>query len=144
MWLSFSVPEWIKIPPSLRNIYKELWIKSNNWDLTNWAKEWVFLLNSILTVQSWKPASHSKIWWETFTDNVIQYISNNQENIVFLLWWAYAQSKKKFINQNKHFIIETSHPSPLSAYRWFLWSDCFNKCNEILKKNGINKVNWLK
>ena len=138
----FSVPEWIKLPPSLRNIYKELWIDSKNGDLTPWTKQWVFLLNAILTVQAWNPASHAKIGWEKFTNEVITTISNQKKGIVFLLWWAFAQSKKALIDTKKHFILETTHPSPFSAYRWFLWSDCFKKTKKILKKNWKKEIDW--
>jgi len=138
----FSVPKWIKLPPSLRNIYKELWIDSKNWDLTSWTKQWVFLLNAILTVQAWNPASHSKIWWETFTDNIIKTISDKKEWVIFLLWWAFAQTKEKLIDTNKHYILKTTHPSPFSAYRWFLWSNCFEETNKILKENWEKEINW--
>ena len=142
-WLSFSVPDWVKIPPSLRNIYKELWkLNEQNWDLTSWAKQWVLLLNAILTVEDSKPASHSKIGWEKFTDNIISQISEKKENVVFLLWWAFAKSKAKLINSEKHLILETSHPSPLWSYRWFLWSKCFLECNEFLEKKGTKKIIW--
>lgn len=143
-WFCFSVPESIKIPPSLRNVYKELWENSKNWDLTKWTEQWVFLLNAILTVQEWKPASHSKIGWEQFTDEVIKTISDKKEWIIFLLWWAFAQWKSKLIDKNKHFILETSHPSPFSAYRWFLWSNCFIETNKILEENWETEINWIK
>ncbi len=138
----FSVPKWIKLPPSLRNIYKELWIDSKNWDLTSWTKQWVFLLNAILTVQAWNPASHSKIWWETFTDNIIKSISDKKDWVIFLLWWAFAQTKEKLIDTNKHYILKTTHPSPFSAYRWFLWSNCFEETNKILKENWKKEIDW--
>ncbi len=138
----FSVPKWTKLPPSLRNIYKELWIDSKDWDLTQWTKQWVFLLNAILTVQKGKPTSHSKIWWEIFTDSVIKTISDKKEWVIFLLWWAFAIWKKKLIDNSKHTILETSHPSPFSAYRWFLWSKCFTKTNKILKEKGKKEINW--
>ncbi len=146
-WFCFSVPKWTKLPPSLRNIYKELnsslWIDiSNSWDLTPWTKQWVFLLNAILTVKAWEPASHSKIWWWEFTDAVIKTISDEKEWIIFLLWWAFAQGKKKLIDENKHFVLETSHPSPFSAHKWFLWSNCFKKSNEILKKEWKTEIDW--
>lgn len=141
-WFCFSVPEWTKLPPSLRNIYKELWEESKNWDLTKWTKQWVFLLNAILTVQKWNPASHAKIWWEQFTNTVIRIISDEKEWIIFLLWWAFAQSKKKLIDESKHTILETTHPSPFSAYRWFLWSNCFIETNKILKKEWKKEINW--
>ncbi len=143
----FSVPEGIKLPPSLKNIYKELhnslWIKpAKSWDLSHWAEEWVFLINTILTVEAWKPTSHSKIWWEIFTDEVIKKISEKKENIIFLLWWAFAQSKEKLIDTKKHFILKTTHPSPFSAHRWFLWSNCFSDTNKILKKLWKTEINW--
>lgn len=146
-WFCFSVPEWIKLPPSLRNIYKELnnslWIEASNcWDLNWWTKQWVFLLNAILTVQMWKPASHSKIGWETFTNNIIKNISEEKSWVIFLLWWAFAQSKKSLIDTKKHIVLETTHPSPFSAYRWFLWSDCFKKTNEILKEKWEKEIDW--
>ena len=143
----FSVEKWQKLPPSLKNIYKELetslWISpSNSWDLTAWTEKWVFLLNAILTVEAGKPASHSQIGWEKFTDSVIKTISDTKENIVFLLWGAFAQSKEYLIDKNKHFILKTSHPSPFSANRWFLWSNCFKETNEILEKIWKEKIDW--
>lgn len=143
-WLAFSVPEnQKKLPPSLKNIFKELW-KTNkkNWNLEEWAKQWVLLLNTILTVEKSKPASHSKIGWEIFTDNLIKTISEKKENIVFLLWWNYAISKNKLIDNSKHKIIETSHPSPLGAWRWFLWSWCFEETNNYLKEKKIWEIKW--
>jgi len=150
-WLAFSVQNWIKNPPSLKNIFKELnsdlWIKIpekddlNSWDLSKWASQWVFLLNAILTVEEWQPASHSKIWWEKFTDSVIQKISNEKEKIIFLLWWNFAKSKKKFINLEKHFILESAHPSPFSVKN-FSWNEHFSKTNEILEKIWKEKINW--
>jgi len=143
----FSVPDWIKQPPSLKNIYKELnsslWLKTpNSWDLTPWTEQWVFLLNAVLTVQSWNPTSHAKIGWEIFTDYVIKTISDKKMWVIFLLWWAFAQSKKKLIDTSKHFILETTHPSPFSAHKWFIWSNCFKTTNEILKKNWKDEINW--
>lgn len=138
----FSVPIWTKLPPSLKNIYKELWEESKNWDLTSWTEQWIFLLNAILTVQAWKPTSHAKIWWEDFTDSVIKTISNKKKWIIFLLWWAFAQSKKKLIDTKKHIILETTHPSPFSAYRWFLGSGCFVDVNKILKERWEDEIDW--
>lgn len=143
----FSVPEWMKLPPSLQNMYKELEKSlqipsSTSWDLTAWTEQWVFLLNAILTVEARKPASHSKIWWENFTDQVIQTISDKKEWIIFLLWWSFAQSKEKFIDTNKHFVLKTTHPSPFSAHRWFLGSNCFVETNRILRENGESEIDW--
>lgn len=143
----FSVSDWQKLPPSLKNIYKEietsLNIKMwNSGDLTKWSEQWILLLNSILTVEWWKPASHSKIWWENFTDEVIKQISEKKENIVFLLWWAFAQSKENLIDKKKHFILKTTHPSPFSAHRGFLWSNCFVETNKILKKIWEKEIDW--
>lgn len=146
-WLCFSVPENISPPPSLKNIFKEIkndiWIEMKpTWFLEKWTNEWVFLLNAILTVKAWKPASHSNIWWETFTDNVIKTISDKKEWIVFILWWNYAKSKKSLINTSKHLILEAAHPSPFSAYNWFFWCKHFSKTNEILKKLWKKEIDW--
>lgn len=143
----FSVPKNTKLPPSLKNIYKEieasLWIKnSNSWDLTPWTKEWVFLLNAILTVQAGNPASHSKIGWEKFTNEIIKIISDKKEKVIFLLWWAFAQSKKSLIDTNKHIVLESPHPSPFSAHRWFLWNKHFKMVNEILKSRWEKEIDW--
>jgi len=145
--LSFSVQKWVKTPPSLRNIYKELQLEYNykipdHWNLETWAEQWVLLLNCILTVEESKPASHSKIWWEKFSDNIISAISQEKQWVIFLLWWAFAQSKKILIDTNKHVILESSHPSPFSAHRWFLWSQCFKQCNEILESHWNTIINW--
>ena len=142
-WLAFSVPEWVKIPPSLKNIYKEIWKKEiKNWNLEAWTKQWVLLLNAILTVEENRPTSHSKIWWETFTDNIITQISEKKENVVFLLWWAFAKSKANLIDKKKHLILETSHPSPLWSFRWFLWSKCFQETNKYLKSKWKKEIKW--
>jgi uracil-DNA glycosylase len=145
--LAFSVNYDVKIPPSLRNIYKEL----NNdlgiqppehGDLTKWAKEGVLLLNSILTVEPHKPASHRNIGWEEYTDEIIRVINNKKKNVVFMLWGNYAQEKGKYINRNKHLVIESSHPSPFSARKGFFGSKPFSRCNTYLKKNGIKNIDW--
>lgn len=143
----FSVSEWTKLPPSLKNIYKEInnslqIDNKNNGDLTTWTKQWVFLLNAILTVQAWNPASHSKIGWEKFTNEIIKKISEKQEKVVFLLWWAFAISKKSLIDTNKHIVLESPHPSPFSAHRWFLWNNHFKKTNEILKSWWKKEIDW--
>ncbi len=145
--LCFSVEDSIKLPPSLKNIYKELntdlWLTiSKSWNLEKWTHEWVFMLNAILTVKAWFPASHSKIWWETFTDKVIKTISDKKTWIVFILWWNFAKNKKSLIDTTKHFVIESAHPSPFSAYNWFFWSKPFSKTNEILKKLGKKEIDW--
>lgn len=143
----FSVSDWQKFPPSLKNIYKEIETSLNikmwdSGDLTKWSEQWILLLNSILTVEWWKPASHSKIWWENFTDEVIKQISEKKVNVVFLLWWAFAQSKENLIDKKKHFVLKTTHPSPFSAHRGFLWSNCFVETNKILKKIWETEINW--
>ena len=145
--LCFSVNKEIKIPPSLLNIFKE--IKNDvgidipdNGDLKRWAIQGVLLLNSVLTVRKNLPGSHSNRGWETFTDKVISIISKNKNNIVFLLWGSYAMSKQKNIDQNKHLILTSSHPSPFSAYNSFFNSFHFSKTNKYLKKNNIKEIKW--
>lgn len=145
--MSFSVREWTKIPPSLRNIYKEISseydiVFSENWDLTPWAEQWVFLLNAILTVEAHKPASHSKIGWENFTDAVIKKISEEREGVVFLLWGNFARTKKSLINTSKHLVLESPHPSPFSAHSWFFGCDHFKEVNIYLKENWEKEIDW--
>lgn len=145
--LSFSVREGTKLPPSLKNIYKELYddlgIKiENTGDLTKWTNEGVLLLNSLLTVVKDKPLSHLKIGWETFTDMVIKKINEKEEPVVFILWGNFARSKKYLITNKKHLIIESTHPSPFSARNGFFGSKPFSKTNDFLKKNGIKEINW--
>lgn len=144
--LSFSV-ENSKLPPSLKNIYKELesdlWITpSKSGNLTPWALQWVLMLNAILTVQAGNPASHAKIGWETFTDTVISEISKNTSGVIFVLWGNFAKSKKSLIDEKKHFILESAHPSPFSAYNGFFGSRVFSKINELLKKQNKKEINW--
>ena len=146
-WLCFSVQDWITIPPSLRNIYKEM--KSDLWltpplsgNLTKWTQEWVFLLNATLTVRKDTPNSHKDIWRQIFTDAVIKVLSEKKEHLVFILWWAFAQQKKNLIDENKHYIICSAHPSPFSADRWFFGSKPFSKTNKYLEENGISLINW--
>ena len=114
-----------------------------NGDLADWANQGVLLLNSILSVESGKPGSHSKIGWETFTDNVIKIISKSKNNVVFMLWGGYAKKKEKLIFENNHLILKTGHPSPLSANRgyWF-GNKHFSKCNSFLEKNYIEPIEW--
>lgn len=145
--LSFSVEKNIKIPPSLKNIFIEL--KNNypeyeysNGDLTRWANQGVLLLNSILTVRKSEPGSHTNIGWEKFTDFVIKNISSEKSNIVFLLWGKYAQSKSRLIDDNKHLILKSPHPSPFSAHKGFFKNFHFKKTNEYLLLNNIKKINW--
>lgn len=145
--LSFSVQEWVKIPPSLRNIYKELeneypGYTAESWNLNHWTQQWVLLLNSVLTVEETSPASHAKIWWIKFTDSVLQKISDTQEWIIFVLWGAFAQSKKVHIDVGKHYILESPHPSPFSAHRGFLWNWHFREINRILESQWKSKIYW--
>ena len=144
--LSFSVTDGVKMPPSLRNIFKELEndlnIKRNKTDLTDWAKQGVLLLNAILTVVKDTPLSHKDKGWEIFTDKIIEELGKREEPIVFILWGNYARSKKKFISNKNHLIIESAHPSPLSASRGFFGSCPFSKTNDFLKKNNIDEIKW--
>lgn len=145
--LSFSVQKGIKLPPSLKNIYKELQSDlgiepSNNGDLTKWAKEGVLLLNATLTVKKDTPNSHSKLGWEPFTDYVIKKLNAKNVPIVFILWGNFARSKKKFITNPIHFVLESAHPSPFSANSGFFGSRPFSKTNEFLKKNNIKEIDW--
>ena len=144
--LSFSVQKGVKRPPSLDNIFKELendlGIKRENNDLTDWAKQGVFLLNSIMTVIKDSPLSHKDKGWETFTDNLIKLLNEREKPIVFILWGSYARSKKTLITNKNHDIIESPHPSPLSAYRGFFGSRTFSKTNNFLVSHGISPVKW--
>ena len=146
-WLCFSVQDWVTIPPSLKNIYKEmnsdLWLSiPKSWNLTKRANEWVFLLNATLTVRKDSPNSHKDIGWQIFTDAVIKILSEKKEHLVFILWWAFAQQKKELIDKNKHLIICSPHPSPFSANRGFFGSKPFSKTNKYLQENGIEPINW--
>lgn len=146
--LSFSVQNGIKLPPSLKNIYKE--IESNfgikkdftDGDLSGLAKQGVFLLNSVLTVVASSPASHQGKGWEKFTDFVISKLSQKQENLVFLLWGNFAKSKKNLIDPNRHLILESAHPSPFSAYNGFFGNQHFLRCNEYLEERGLKEIEW--
>lgn len=144
--LSFSVKEGVSMPPSLRNIFKELkddiGVDRTQTDLTDWAKQGVLLLNSIMTVVKDTPLSHKDKGWEIFTDNVIKKLGEREKPIVFILWGNYARSKKLLIKNKNHLIIENVHPSPLSASRGFFGSKPFSKTNAFLEKNGIKKINW--
>jgi|SRR5215831_2552588 len=145
--LCFSVPDGIQFPPSLQNIYKELHDdigmpipKSGN--LTHWAQQGVFLLNASLTVRAGDPMSHSKIGWAIFTDAVIQIISSQKRNVVFLLWGRFAQEKQILIDANKHHILKAAHPSPLSASNGFFGCRHFSKTNNFLVKDGLDPIDW--
>jgi len=146
--LSFSVQKGITSPPSLKNIYKELvtdihgFAIPNHGDLTEWAEQGVLLLNATLTVRDSSPASHQKKGWEEFTDKVIKTISDKKEGIIFILWGAFAQAKAELIDQKKHFIIKSPHPSPFSADRGFFGSKPFSKTNAILAKEGKKPIDW--
>ena len=145
--LSFSVPNGVRIPPSLRNIFKELKADLNlpisqNGNLNTWAEQGVLLLNSTLTVREKQAGSHQKLGWEDFTDSIIKKIADKKEGIIFLLWGAFAQKKSILINDKKHYILTTTHPSPFSAYRGFLGCKHFSKTNEILVNNKKQPINW--
>ncbi len=144
--LSFSVHNGVKMPPSLLNIFKELksdlGISRTSTDLTDWAKEGVLLLNSIMTVEADKPLSHKNKGWEIFTDNIIRYLNDRDKPIVFILWGNFARSKKVLITNPIHKIIESAHPSPLSASRGFFGTKPFSKCNKYLKGFGVKEINW--
>ena len=145
--LSFSVEEGTKFPPSLRNIFNELVedIKCeypSSGDLSSWAKQGVLLLNTTLTVKESQPMSHTGMGWERFTDVVLSEINKKSTPVVFILWGKHAQSKKKLIDQSKHFVIESAHPSPLSARRGFVGSHPFSKTNTFLISKGLTPINW--
>ncbi len=145
--LSFSVPAGVALPPSLQNIFKELqadlgFTKPSSGNLEEWAKQGVFLLNSVLTVEGGQAASHQKKGWELFTDVVIQKLSEHRENLVFLLWGSYAQKKAAFVDRKKHYVLESVHPSPLSAHRGFFGTKPFSKINNYLKENQVSEIKW--
>lgn len=144
--LCFSVQEGVKTPPSLANIFKELrndlGIIRTKTDLTDWAKQGVLLLNAIMTVEKDKPLSHKDKGWEIFTDNIIKYLNEREKPIIFVLWGSYARSKKELIDLKKHYVIESAHPSPLSASRGFFGSKPFSRINEILNKTNQDIIRW--
>jgi len=146
--LSFSVADGIKTPPSLKNIYKEIEsdlaikINKNNGNLTPWAKQGVLLLNAILSVEAHQAASHQKIGWEYFTNQIIEIISKEKEHVVFLLWGKFAQQKASLIDQNKHLILTAAHPSPFSAHRGFFGCKHFSKTNNYLTQHQLKPINW--
>lgn len=137
--LAFYVPPSVKPPPSLKNIAKEL---GKMPDLSSWADQGVLLLNATLTVEAHKAGSHQKKGWEVFTDAAIKALAEKRENLVFILWGAYAQKKGAFIDRSRHLVIESAHPSPLSARRGFFGSRPFSKANAYLRENSISPVVW--
>lgn len=145
--LSFSVNKGVRLPPSLRNIYKELYddlgiMPANHGDLTSWAKEGVLLLNAVLTVEKDKAASHKNIGWEQFTDAIIKKLNEKDSPIVFILWGSFARSKKEYITNKNHYIVESTHPSPFSANYGFFGSKPFSKTNNFFITNGIREIDW--
>ena len=145
--LCFSVNPGIDIPPSLQNIYKELHDDlgcriPNNGSLVKWAQQGVLLLNTLLTVRAHQAFSHKGKGWEEFTDAAIKAVAAQDRPIVFILWGSAARAKKAFITNPKHLVIESAHPSPLSAYRGFFGSKPFSKCNDFLISNGISPIDW--
>lgn len=145
--LCFSVKDHIRIPPSLLNIYKELQQDLNipipsTGNLEKWAKQGVLLLNATLTVRAKSPGSHQKMGWETFTDAVIQQLSDQKQDLVFILWGAYAQKKGAVIDRSKHLVIESAHPSPFAAHRGFFGSRPFSQTNEYLRSKQMDPVKW--
>ncbi len=149
MGLAFSVPEGVDIPPSLINIFKEIKDETGtqgfaSGDLTDWAKQGVLLLNTVLTVRAHAANSHKGKGWEEFTDGVIKKISDGREHVVFFLWGANARAKKPLIDETKHLILECAHPSPLSAYNGFFGCGHFIQANEYLIKHGIKPIEWSK
>ena len=146
MGLSFSVRRGVRTPPSLRNIFKELkddiGIERDNTDLSDWASQGVFLLNTVLTVEKDKANSHKDIGWEIFTDYVIKQINDRLNNVVFILWGRQARDKKKLITNNSHYVIESAHPSPLSAYNGFFGSKPFSKTNNFLLEHNKSAIKF--
>lgn len=144
--LSFSVSAQTDLPPSLKNIYKELYsdlgIKRKNGDLSDWVKQGVLLLNSTLTVRASQAGSHQNKGWEMFTDAVIHKLASTKNNLVFILWGRYAQNKGHFIDPKRHLVIKSSHPSPLSAYNGFFDSKPFSQTNAYLVSNNTVTINW--
>ena len=148
MGLSFSVNNEVKIPPSLKNIYKEINLEygydiiPNNGNLTKWAKQGVLLLNSVLTVEEGKPGSHKDKGWEIFTDNIIKKLNDKDSPIVFMLWGNYAINKSKYITNDKHLVLTSPHPSPFSVRKGFFGCNHFKEANKYLKENNIEEIDW--
>lgn len=145
--LCFSVKPGVAIPPSLQNIYKEMASDLNvpvpgHGDLRSWAEQGVLLLNAVLTVRAGQANSHQGKGWESFTDKVIEILNEQRENLVFILWGSYAQKKGSAIDRNRHCVIRSPHPSPLSAYRGFFGSRPFSRCNHYLRETGQSEIHW--
>lgn len=145
--LAFSVPSGIKLPPSLRNIYKEIIrdygdVNDAKGDLSAWARQGVLLLNSTLTVEAGRAGSHAKLGWQWFTDAVIKCLAHRSEHLVFLLWGKHAQQKSEYIDASRHLVLESVHPSPLSAHRGFIGNNHFSACNAYLKANNKVEIQW--
>ena len=145
--LSFSVPDGVKPPPSLANIFKEiesdLGVSNHSGNLSLWAEQGVLLLNSVLTVEQGLAASHREQGWERFTDRIIDVVNQQCGHVVFMLWGSYAQRKGQQIDQQKHLVLKAPHPSPLSAHRGFFGCQHFTKCNDYLEKNQQKPINWM-
>lgn len=144
--LCFSVSDKVKAPPSLQNIFKELkddlGIEKNTNELDSWAKQGILMLNATLTVRAHSPNSHKDLGWETFTNFIIKEISDKKEHIVFVLWGAFAQKKAELIDNSKHYIIQSAHPSPFSVHKGFYGSKPFSKINDYLKSKNKSIINW--
>lgn len=146
--LCFAVNHGVRLPPSVQNIYKEITTDLGHppafpsGDLEAWASQGVLLLNATLTVKASSPGSHQKRGWETFTDAVIKTLSDKKENLVFILWGAYAQKKGEVIDESKHLVIKSPHPSPFSAHTGFFGSRPFTRCNDYLGQNRISPIKW--
>lgn len=146
--LSFSVPDDLTAPPSLRNILKELaddlGSERLHHDLTDWADQGVLLLNAALTVEAGEPNSHAGIIWEPLTDAIVAYLAEEERPLVFILWGAAAGKKAKWIKKDQHLVLKSAHPSPLSSYRGFFGSKPFSQCNEFLESQGQEPIDWLR
>ncbi len=145
--MCFSVNRGVTPPPSLKNIYKEIETDLGisppaHGDLSRWAEEGVLLLNAVLTVRANQPASHQNQGWEQFTDTIIKTLSEKKSNLIFLLWGAFAKSKRNLIDAQKHLVLEAAHPSPFSAYNRFMGCKHFSKANMYLRQNGLEEINW--
>ena len=145
--LAFSVPNSFAMPPSLVNIYKEIdsdigQHANPRGSLANWQKQGVLLLNTVLTVEAHKPKSHAGKGWETFTTATISYLNEVRPHLVFILWGRDARNKKSLIDTSRHLVLESAHPSPLSAYAGFFGSRPFSKCNKFLRENGMDEIIW--